>query len=184
MLKRWDLLIAFSTLADLFIQFLSSDTEVLYNSLWRFLAVRDYVDTKHNLTNWGKMLVAVIAALDGKPQLEEAAFLAVELLRLDMLNGDKAMCAPYFGSPFRGDGGFDCNVSISSRANDLQSLTKNTASWFPNWLVWVSSITIRLDSLVLSASICRDTTQSSMLCVVQLVTLSKSVLLRCFSRTG
>jgi hypothetical protein len=94
---------SFSDTATDILQPLSSEREVLYNSIWRFLALRDYVDTKHNLTAWGKMLATVISGLKGNAQLEEAAVLAVELLRLDMLNGDASMFPNYNGSPLRGD---------------------------------------------------------------------------------
>lgn len=74
----------------------------MYNSIWRFLAVREYVDAKHNLTPWGYVLAQTIASLDN-PALEESAVLAVELLRLEDLNGDIDMF-PYNGAPIRGDG--------------------------------------------------------------------------------
>lgn len=82
---------------------LSTPDEILYNSIWRFLAVREYVDAKHNLTPWGFVLAQTIASLDGNAALEESAVLAVELLRLEDLNGDIDMF-PYNGAPMRGDG--------------------------------------------------------------------------------
>jgi hypothetical protein len=86
-----------------FQQLLSTPEEILYNSLWRFLAVRGYVDSKHNLTGWGNVLANTIASLDGRAELEESAVLAVELLRLEDLNGDINMF-PYNGAPMRGNG--------------------------------------------------------------------------------
>jgi hypothetical protein len=65
------------------------------------LALREYVDATHNLTPWGRVLATVIAALKGKTALEEAAILAVELLRLGMLNSDDMF--PYNGAPMRGE---------------------------------------------------------------------------------
>lgn len=81
---------------------LTSD-EVLYNSIWRFLALREYVDAKHNLTAWGKVLVAAITGLKGRPELEDAAVIAVELLRLGSLNADITMFPTYNGAPMRGN---------------------------------------------------------------------------------
>ena len=81
---------------------LSSTDEILYNSIWRFLALREYVDSSHNLTQWGKILVTVIAGLKGQAQLEEAAVLAVELLRLGLLTADINMFPAYNGAPMRG----------------------------------------------------------------------------------
>lgn len=88
------------------LQLLSTPDEVLYNSIWRFLAVREYVDAKHNLTPWGFVLAQTIATLDGNAELEESAMLAVELLRLEDLNGDIAMF-PYNGAPMRGNGQYN-----------------------------------------------------------------------------
>ncbi|KAF9700807.1 hypothetical protein EKO04_002054 [Ascochyta lentis] len=81
---------------------LSTSDEILYNSIWRFLAVREYVDASHNLTTWGYVLAQTIASLDGRAELEESAVLAVELLRLEDLNGDINMF-PYNGAPMRGN---------------------------------------------------------------------------------
>jgi vancomycin permeability regulator SanA len=81
---------------------LSSDSEVLYNSIWRFLALRGYVDSSHNLTQWGKVLAAVITGLKGNPEYEEAAVLAVELIRMGLLTADINMLPTYNGAPMRG----------------------------------------------------------------------------------
>lgn len=85
---------------------LSTTDEVLYNSIWRFLALREYVDSKHNLTAWGKVLAAAISGLKGKPELEDAAVVAVELLRMGTLNGDINMFPSYNGAPMRGSSTF------------------------------------------------------------------------------
>ena len=80
-----------------------SNTEIVYNSIWRFLALREYVDIKtHSLTPWGKVLAAVIAGLKGKPEHEEAAVLAVELIRMGLLTSDITMFPTYNGAPMRG----------------------------------------------------------------------------------
>ena len=81
---------------------LSTMDEVLYNSIWRFLAVREYVDAKHNLTAWGKVLAGAIAGLKGQPDLEAATVVAVELLRLGSLTADITMFPTYNGAPMRG----------------------------------------------------------------------------------
>ncbi|KAF2649271.1 PIN domain-like protein [Lophiostoma macrostomum CBS 122681] len=80
---------------------LTNTDEVLNNALWRFLAVREYVDQNHNLTAWGKVLIAVITTLKDNKELEEAAVMAVELLRLGILN-DSTMFRNYNGAPMRG----------------------------------------------------------------------------------
>jgi hypothetical protein len=83
---------------------LNTTEEVLYNSIWRFLALREYVDTNHQLTAWGKVLAAIIPGLKGKPDLEEGAIIAVELLRLNILNSNMDMFPHYLGYPIRGEG--------------------------------------------------------------------------------
>jgi hypothetical protein len=60
------------------------------------------VDLNHNLTAWGRTLAVVISALDGNPDLEEAALLAVELIRLGIIDWDANMFPNYHGAPSRG----------------------------------------------------------------------------------
>lgn len=59
------------------------------------------------------MLAQTIASLDGNAELEESAVLAVELLRLEDLNGDIAMF-PYNGAPMRGNGQYDSAVYMKT----------------------------------------------------------------------
>ena len=49
------------------------------------------------------MLKSAITALKGKSELEEAALVAIELIRLGVLNWDMSMF-PYNGAPMRGQG--------------------------------------------------------------------------------
>ena len=79
---------------------MTTTDEILYNALWRFLALREYVDQNHNLTAWGKVLISVITTLNGNKELEEAAVMAVELLRLGILNDSNMF--HYNGAPMRG----------------------------------------------------------------------------------
>ena len=91
-----------SMLTDLFKGPLKSYNEITYNSVWRFLTLREYIDASHNLTPWGEVLAATIAALAGKKELEEPAVIAIELLRLGLLNADNMF--QYSGAPMRGTG--------------------------------------------------------------------------------
>ncbi|MCJ1288797.1 hypothetical protein MMC34_000326 [Xylographa carneopallida] len=67
---------------------LRTTREVVTNVIWRFLHLRQYVDEHHDLTTWGKFLVQTLGKLGSNSSREqsEAAFLAVELLRLGILN--------------------------------------------------------------------------------------------------
>ena len=85
------------------IKVLDIKEEVICNALWRFLQLRGYVDAKHTLTNWGKILDTTLSSLDPADHHYEAAFLAVELLRLGLLNADP-MFPKYTGSPSGGSG--------------------------------------------------------------------------------
>lgn len=46
--------------------------------------------------------MTAITGLKGQPEMEEAAVVVVELLRLNLLNSDLDMF-PYAGAPMRGD---------------------------------------------------------------------------------
>lgn len=72
---------------------LKSKPEILSNTLYRFLHLRDYVDDLHELTAWGKALAVtlklvqpIIRKYDDIHHIEEAAFLAFEMIRFGHLN--------------------------------------------------------------------------------------------------
>ncbi|MCJ1403727.1 hypothetical protein MMC11_006950 [Xylographa trunciseda] len=67
---------------------LKTTREIVTNVIWRFLHLRQYVDSNHNLTAWGLFLAQTLEKLGSRSSREqtEAAFLAVELLRLGVLN--------------------------------------------------------------------------------------------------
>jgi hypothetical protein len=54
------------------------------------------------------MLATSIANLKGNAELEEAVILALELIRLGMLNAEATMFPTYNGAPMRGDGESCC----------------------------------------------------------------------------
>ncbi|OBT59111.1 hypothetical protein VE04_01007 [Pseudogymnoascus sp. 24MN13] len=62
-----------------------STESVVANTLWRFLHLRGYINDEHKLTDWGSALATTVRALP-TPNQEEAALLAFELLRHDILN--------------------------------------------------------------------------------------------------
>lgn len=69
--------------------------------MWRFLQLRGYVDDKHRLTSWGQCLLQALSAVDPTANLEEAVFIAIEMLRLDLLN-TKHWFSHVSGGPMRG----------------------------------------------------------------------------------
>jgi hypothetical protein len=67
---------------------LDTQNEIVANVIWRFLYLRDYVDNKHQLTKWGELMRRVLGKLgsDASKEISEAAFVTVELIRLQCLN--------------------------------------------------------------------------------------------------
>jgi len=80
---------------------LSSFDEIVSNVFWRFLQLRGYVNEKHQLTTWGQALETALSSLDPSENLEESAFLAMELLRLGILNAEDWF-SNISGGPMRG----------------------------------------------------------------------------------
>lgn len=66
-----------------------SSNEVLINSVFRFLHVRGYIDNKHNLTTWGKVLETALAVSD-----DESTIIGVEMLRLGLFTSNFATGTP------------------------------------------------------------------------------------------
>lgn len=60
--------------------------DIISNVMWRFLQLRGYVDEKRQLTQWGRALETALSSLDSSEDLEEPTFLAVEMMRLGILN--------------------------------------------------------------------------------------------------
>ncbi|KAJ5690222.1 hypothetical protein N7462_004614 [Penicillium macrosclerotiorum] len=80
---------------------LSSQADILSNVIWRFLQLRGYVDDKHKLTAWGKCLEQALSVVDPADNLEDTIFIAIEMLRMDLLN-TKHWFAHVSGGPMRG----------------------------------------------------------------------------------
>lgn len=104
---------------------LSKQSELLANIMWRFLQERDYVNSDHTLSAWGKALKAAFERASSENYLgkttpvneaEESIFLAFELVRLDLLNNKQVFqTPPYTGAPMRGSEGDKANVTLISR---------------------------------------------------------------------
>ncbi|EIT82188.1 XPG I-region protein [Aspergillus flavus] len=92
---------------------LSSQEETLANVFWRFLQLRGYIDEKHQLTSWGLCLEQALSVLDPADNLEEATFLAIEMVRFGVLNA-KQWFAHVSGGPMRGsDEDKNFNILVS-----------------------------------------------------------------------
>lgn len=69
-------------------------SDVKLNIIYRFLQLRGYIDKEHQTTKWGNALVAALEALDSSDEAQEAGILAVELLRLGLIDGSDLNGAP------------------------------------------------------------------------------------------
>jgi hypothetical protein len=106
--------------------------DVRSNIVWRFLQDRGYINEDHTLSGWGKMLKAAFdrAATDGrmadqesKTEMEEIIFLAVELIRLDVLGTQQMFPTPlYSGGLSRGSDKDKLNAILISRIACLGSV--------------------------------------------------------------
>ena len=70
--------------------------------LWRFLQLRGFLNEKHELTAWGLALEAALSAVDAAGKMEEYIFVAIEMLRMGLLNGKDMTNVP--GGAERGSG--------------------------------------------------------------------------------
>ena len=77
--------------------------EILANAVWRLLQLRGYLNEQHQLTEWGKVLEAIWSASGTRRDQEEAALIAVELMRFELINPD-TMFLGYGGAPGSGSG--------------------------------------------------------------------------------
>ena len=80
----------------------------MHQTILGFLQLRGYVNTKHELTEWGQCFSQAINALDSAkspvdPQIFESIFTAIEMLRLGVL-GPNDWFPNHSGGPMRGTG--------------------------------------------------------------------------------
>lgn len=126
--------------------------------MWRFLQLRGYVDDKHNLTAWGKCLEQALSAVDPTDNLEDAIFIAIEMLRLNLLN-TKHWFSHVSGGPMRGSGKSHSHSHshsfwvMSPDWADLavQRRTRRSTCWYPVWPALRSCSTSLSDTLALLA---------------------------------
>ena len=152
---------------------LVTKTELLSNVVFRFAHLRGYTASDHTLTAWGKILHTALASLSAADRdLEEAVFLAIELLRLGLLNANN-LFAGYIGAPLRGSGKKPIVRCSASRhlLTYSQTKTRRRASSSPEWLASRSSATNPSASPVPSRGISSRTMLSSHHCEVPFATL-------------
>lgn len=102
-------------------QLLKGMPEIIFNTFGRFLQLRGYLDSNHELTTWGEALHAAINAHNGHSELEEPIFLAMELARLGMLT-HKLLFINESGAPMCGSKEDQRNTLLISRVASLGKL--------------------------------------------------------------
>lgn len=108
--------------------YLESRSEILSNTLWRVLHIRGYINDQHQLTGWGKALAATIESIapiikkhKDIHQVEEACFLAYELIRFENLNS-RNLHPELIGTPLRGTDEDKENCILIARTASLLKL--------------------------------------------------------------
>ncbi len=107
---------------------LNTKTEVISNALWRLLHLRGYVNDQHELTAWGRALATTLQSIgptikkyNDIHHMEEAAFLAFELLRFDNFNS-RNRHPELIGGPLRGSDEDKANCILIGRTACLLKL--------------------------------------------------------------
>jgi hypothetical protein len=107
---------------------LATKAELSSNAIWRLLHLRGYINDEHELTGWGKALATtlkkirpVVKAYNDIHHLEEAAFLAFELIRFDNLNS-RNRHPELIGGPLRGSDEDKANCILIGRTACLLKL--------------------------------------------------------------
>ena len=118
---------------------LTTIPELRPNAVWRFLEHRGYINENHTLSAWGRSLdVALQKAADNgsfrtpslAKEIEEAIFMAYELIRLDVLNTrNMFQTPPYSGQPMRGSDADKQFVLLISRIACLGSFQHNSIGY-------------------------------------------------------
>jgi hypothetical protein len=129
------------------------------------LTVRGYIDEKHNLTAWGKVLNATLTALPQLPsdkistllELEEASIIAIELLRFGLLSA-REMFPTYGGRPYSKDDTINRNTLLVARVACLASFSHKpigyTGPLSRSFLAYTSMINVVRENLRDSTEAC------------------------------
>jgi hypothetical protein len=118
---------------------LTKSTELLSNTVWRFLQDRGYINNDHTLSAWGKALRTSLERASNDNLLgttnpanegEEAILVAFELLRLDVLN-NRAIFPnpPYSESISKGGDSVRANINLISRVASLASFRSEAVGY-------------------------------------------------------
>ena len=108
---------------------LSSEGELLANTLWRFLQLRDFVNSDHTLSPWGVALSVGLEMLSDYPDLYDPLYLGLELFRLKALNHEE-FSIHYPGEPRHGTGKLFPMVKLNFRRRTKSYQAINSSRLF------------------------------------------------------
>ncbi|KAJ9627851.1 hypothetical protein H2203_003069 [Taxawa tesnikishii (nom. ined.)] len=105
---------------------LQAEEEIRSNAIWRYLQLRGYVQPNHELGPIGDCLLAAYTKVnelnwEAGPEFEQPVMLALEMIRLGLLNADN-MFPSYSGAPLKGSDIDKRNCLLVSRVACLGRL--------------------------------------------------------------
>ncbi|BFZ59465.1 hypothetical protein YB2330_000475 [Saitoella coloradoensis] len=107
---------------------LQSTNEVVANTLWRTMQLRQLVSNSHELTKWGRALAIAVEATSVDDDLSEALYLAFELLKLNVLKREPFTSATG-GGPSKGSDDEKNHIRLISRVASLLQLRHREVPW-------------------------------------------------------
>lgn len=108
---------------------LSKKDELVANSLWRFLELRDFLNEQHTHSAYGKALHAALQKVRVNDRVQEPLYLALELLRANVLHGDVYSGTAYSGGPSFGSEAEMQHMLLVMRVLSLLPMTFKPQAW-------------------------------------------------------
>lgn len=93
-------------------QLLEKKDEIVANTLWRFLELRGFLNSSHNHTAHAKALYLSLQEARGNDKFQEPLYLALELLRANVLHAGKFGGKILSGGPNIGSGEWKCRLLL------------------------------------------------------------------------
>jgi hypothetical protein len=95
--------------------------EILANTWWRTLQLRNFINPDHTLSPWGIGLSNGLEKLTGYPDLFDSLYVGLELIRSKFLNHED-FSVKYTGGPMHGTGIIYTFVTDGRRGEETHSL--------------------------------------------------------------
>ena len=108
---------------------LGKKDELVANSLWRFLELRDFLNEQHTHSAYGKALHAALQKVRVNDRVQEPLYLALELLRANVLHGDVYSGTAYSGGPSFGSEAEMQHMLLVMRVLSLLPMAFKPQAW-------------------------------------------------------